>query len=142
MVLWMMVINLLFSRPRKWTGCSCDAFYSPELLPEASILDASRRRYWGIEMYHLFPFLFFFGAVSTHANCACTGSLPSNCCALLLFHCQQLVGTLVWEMALLSVLKRRRTDAVSWNLMAVLNQTSWKLFTVKSYGTLTDQHRF
>lgn len=42
-------------------------------------------------------------------------------------------------MALLTVSEKGRTDTVSWNLIAVLNQASAKLlFMVRSYATPSD----
>lgn len=145
-----MVIKQLLSRPRNWAGCNCGALYHSELFPGGDkkkliIIGSSRSFFWGIELHHLFPFLFFFWPFFLFFSMLTGLALapfpviaPHPFSSIISSWWAHWFGKWLYSLCL-----RGRTDTMIWNSIGVLNQTSSKLFfMVRSYAIPSNKHRF
>lgn len=146
----MMVIKQLLSRPRNWAGCNCGALYHSELFPGGDkknliIIGSSRSFFWGIELHHLFPFLFFFWPFFLFFSMLTGLALapfpviaPHPFSSIISSWWAHWFGKWLYSLCL-----RGRTDTMIWNSIGVLNQTRSKLFfMVRSYAIPSNKHRF
>lgn len=145
-----MVIKQLLSRPRNWAGCNCGALYHSELFPGGDkkkliIIGSSRSFFWGIELHHLFPFLFFFWPFFLFFSMLTGLALapfpviaPHPFSSIISSWWAHWFGKWLYSLCL-----RGRTDTMIWNSIGVLNQTSSKLFfMVRSNAIPSNKHRF